>query len=92
MCKNVVQFVVLLELITAILSYLKKLYQKHFEVHKMPNTSIIPFLKEQLNLPLPGQEAQRKMATKTRLSFNQKTTSINARLASVLCLLYPKKR
>ena len=56
----------------------------------MPNNSIISFLKEQLQLPLPGKEAQYKLATKTRTPYKNKTTPKEVRLASVLCLLYPK--
>ncbi len=56
----------------------------------MPNTSIIPFIEEQLQKPLPGKAAQYKMATKTRMPFKEKTAPTDVRLASVLCLLYPK--
>lgn len=52
----------------------------------MPDKSIIALLKEQLQLPLPGQVAQAEMTTRAKLT----TTPKNARLASVLCLLYPK--
>ncbi|MFK7980567.1 MAG: CoA pyrophosphatase [Saprospiraceae bacterium] len=52
----------------------------------MIDTVIIPFLKEQLQLPLPGQVAQAKMTTRAKFTATPK----NARLASVLCLLYPK--
>ena len=37
----------------------------------MPTTSIIPQIKEQLQLPLPGQEAQYKMATSTRMPYKK---------------------
>lgn len=56
----------------------------------MSMISIIPNLKEQLQLPLPGREAQYKMATKTRMPFKEKRAPESVRLASVLCLLYPK--
>lgn len=56
----------------------------------MLNTSIIPLLEAQLTLPLPGKEAQYKMATKARLPFKEKSLPSNVRLACVLCLLYPK--
>ena len=52
----------------------------------MPDKSIISYLKEQLELPLPGQAAQAKMTTRVKFT----ATPENARLASVLCLLYPK--
>ena len=53
----------------------------------MPNTSIIHLIKEQLQLPLPGVAAQDKMTTRSKAT----PAPTNARLASVLCLLYPKK-
>lgn len=56
----------------------------------MPTVSLIPHLKEQLLLPLPGKEAQYKMATYTRMPFKEKPVPEGVRLASVLCLLYPK--
>ncbi len=56
----------------------------------MSDTSIIPFIKKQLQKPLPGKAAQYKMATKTRLPFKEKEQPLEVRLASVLCLLYPK--
>jgi len=56
----------------------------------MPTISMIPQLKEQLQLPLPGKEAQYKMATNARMSFKEKPVPKGVRLASVLCLLYPK--
>lgn len=52
----------------------------------MRNTSIIHLIKEQLELPLPGVAAQHKMATRSKATL----APIDARLASVLCLLYPK--
>ena len=52
----------------------------------MTNTTIISFLKKHLQLPLPGQTAQAQMTTRTKFT----ATPANARLASVLCLLYPK--
>lgn len=52
----------------------------------MPDTTIIPFIKKQLQLPLPGQKAQAKMTTRPKFT----PTPTTARLASVLCLLYPK--
>ena len=52
----------------------------------MSDNSIIPFLKKQLQGALPGQIAQAKMTT--RATFT--SPPANARLASVLCLLYPK--
>jgi len=56
----------------------------------MPITSIIPQLKAQLQLPLPGKEAQYKMATYRRMPFKEKPIPEKVKLASVLCLLYPK--
>lgn len=56
----------------------------------MPTVSIIPSLKAQLQLPLPGKEAQYKMATYTRMPFKEKPVPEGVKLASVLCLLYPK--
>lgn len=52
----------------------------------MPNNAIISFIREQLQLPLPGQAAQAKMTTRVTFTPPPK----GARLASVLCLLYPK--
>jgi len=52
----------------------------------MSDTTIIHFIKKQLQLPLPGVEAQHKMTTRSRST----PAPTNARLASVLCLLYPK--
>lgn len=52
----------------------------------MSNNSIISFLKKQLQGPLPGQVAQAKMTTRVKFM----PPPVNARLASVLCLLYPK--
>lgn len=56
----------------------------------MPNFSIIPLLAERLKLPLPGKEAQYKLATKNRIPYKEKSLPNDVRLASVLCLLYPK--
>ena len=56
----------------------------------MLNHSIIAHLQKQLQLPLPGKEAQYKMATKSRMPFKGKPLPDKVRLASVLCLLYPK--
>jgi len=53
----------------------------------MSNRSIIHLIKEQLKFPLPGIAAQHKMTTRSKAT----PTPTNARLASVLCLLYPKK-
>ena len=57
----------------------------------MPTTSIIPQIKEQLQQPLPGKEAQYKMATSTRMPYKKKSVPEGVRIASVLCLLYPKE-
>lgn len=54
----------------------------------MPNTDFIPQLKKQLQLPLPGEDAQFKMAPATRKYY--KTIPDGYRIACVLCLLYPK--
>ncbi len=56
----------------------------------MPTTSTISQIREQLQRPLPGQEAQYKMATSTRMPYKKKAVPEGVRLASVLCLLYPK--
>ncbi len=63
-----------------------------FKNFNMPTVSIIPSLKKQLQLPLPGKEAQYKMATysHSRMSLKEKPVPEGVRLASVLCLLYPK--
>ncbi len=63
---------------------------KNYINKNMSNNSMIPFLEEQLQKPLPGKPAQYKMATKTRMPFKEKITPVDVRLASVLCLLYPK--
>ena len=56
----------------------------------MLNSVFITALKKQLNLPLPGQVAQAKMASGTRTKFP--TVPKKAKKACVLCLLYPKEK
>lgn len=57
----------------------------------MTQYSLISSLKERLQQPLPGKTAQYKMATSTRIPYQNKSIPQNAKLASVLCLLYPKQ-
>ncbi len=52
----------------------------------MIDSTIIPLIKEQLQLPLPGKAAQVNMTSRSKFT----DTPADARLASVLCLLYPK--
>lgn len=56
----------------------------------MLKTEFIPFLKERLQLPLPGKEAQYKMGTANRMPFKHTPIPKNIKIASVLCLLYPQ--
>lgn len=60
------------------------------ELINMLTTSIIPYLKEELQYSLPGKAAQYKMATNTRIPYKEKPLPATVRLASILCLLYPK--
>ncbi|MEM1124659.1 MAG: CoA pyrophosphatase [Bacteroidota bacterium] len=53
-------------------------------------TTIIPNIEKQLQLPLPGKKAQYKLATSNRMPYKKAPVPKDVRLASVLCLLYPK--
>ena len=55
----------------------------------MNSISFIENLGEQLQRPLPGKTAQYRMATKSRLPYQERPVPDNVRLASVICLLFP---
>lgn len=56
----------------------------------MLKTELIPLLKERLQLPLPGKEAQYKLGTAARMPFKKQSIPENTKIAGVLCLLYPQ--
>jgi len=56
----------------------------------MVENKLIPALKKRLQLPLPGKNAQYRMATTPRKPYKHKKVPEQVRLASVLCLLYAK--